>query len=169
MSLSFDRLPALAAALTLAAALPLSAFAASGHSASPSTPKTLQLPAASPSGSTVPVISFGPKGGSLRPWSVSFNLDGTIAATGTQPATTALIKPKDTLKGLLVLANAEGFFSMPREFGCKGSGAAGPDASAQTITIHTAATSKTVSAYGLCKGKFNQLYFVLQQVAGLPH
>ena len=112
------------------------------------------------------VISFGVKGGSLRPWSVVLTLDGSVTASGVDATTHTLTTPQDTLKGLLTLAEAEGFFSMNKQIGCPGSGAAGPDSSARTIAITTSTGTKRVSVFGSCKASFNQLYAVLQQIAG---
>lgn len=119
-----------------------------------------------PTGSTAAtVFSFGIQGGNLRPWSVVLALDGSIIATGVVATTHALTTPQDTLKGLLALADAEGFFSLSKQIGCPG-GNAGPDISARTIAVSTSTGTRRVSVFGSCKAPFNQLYAVLQQVAG---
>jgi hypothetical protein len=122
---------------------------------------THHLPTGSPS---TRVFSFGVKGGNLRPWSVVLALDGSITATGVTTTTQALTSPQDTLKGLLALADAEGFFAMSKQIGCPGGG--NPDVSARTIAISTSTGTKRVSVFGTCKAPFNQLYAVLQQIAG---
>jgi hypothetical protein len=114
--------------------------------------------------SSAKVFSFGVKGGSLRPWSIVLALDGSITATGVTTSTQALTTPQDTLKGLLALADAEGFFTMSKQIGCPGGG--NPDVSARTIAISTSTGTKRVSVFGTCKAPFNQLYAVLQQIAG---
>lgn len=114
--------------------------------------------------SSTTVFSYGVKGGSLRPWSVVLTLDGTITANGVDATAHALNTPQDTLNGLLALADAEGFFSMSKQIGCPSSG--GPDTSARTIAISTSVGTKRVSVFGSCKAAFNQLYAVLQQIAG---
>ena len=124
---------------------------------------THHLPAGNPSAR---VFTFGVKGGSLRPWSVVLALDGSVTATGVTATTQTLASPQDTLKGLLALADAEGFFALNKQIGCPGSGAAGPDSSARTIAISTSTGTKRVSVFGSCKAPFNQLYAVLQQIAG---
>lgn len=157
---------ALAAVGLLLAALPFTALAGQSRGTSSAPPtQAHRLPAAT--GSAVTVFSFGISGGSLRPWSVDLLLDGSIAGNGTSAANQHLADAKNTLKGLITLADAEGFFSLSGQIGCKGSGAAGPDASAHTITIHTATVTKQVNVYGSCKGKFTQLFAVLSEVAGV--
>jgi hypothetical protein len=156
----------LAAAGLLLAALPFTAFAGQNHGTPTVPPKQAhQLPAAA--GSPVPVFSFGISGGSLRPWSIDLLLDGSIAGNDISAANQHLVDARNTLKGLMALADGEGFFSLSTQIGCKGSGAAGPDASAHTITIHTATVTRQVSVYGSCKGKFTQLFAVLSAVAGV--
>ncbi len=115
--------------------------------------------------SSARVFSFGVKGGSLRPWNVVLALDGSITATGVTASTQALTTPRDTLKGLLALADAEGFFAMSKQIGCPGA-TGGPDTSARTIAISTSTGTKQVSVFGSCKAPFNQLYAVLRQIAG---
>jgi hypothetical protein len=122
---------------------------------------THHLPAGS---SSAKVFTFGVKGGSLRPWSVVLALDGSVTATGVTATTQTLTAPQDTLKGLLALADAEGFFTMSKQIGCPGGG--NPDVSARTIAISTSTGTKRVSVFGTCKAPFNQLYAVLQQIAG---
>lgn len=149
-----------AAMLVLAAALPGVTHA--GSTSSPGhAPISHHLPTGS---SSTKVFSFGVKGGSLRPWSVVLALDGSVTATGVTATTTTLGTPQDTLKGLLALADAEGFFTMSKQIGCPGGG--NPDVSARTIAISTSAGTKRVSVFGSCKAPFNQLYAVLQQIAG---
>jgi hypothetical protein len=152
------------ALLVLAVATPSLTHASAVHSrAAGRTRVTHQLPQGSASAK---VFTFGVKGGSLRPWSVVLALDGSVTASGVNTTTQTLTTPQDTLKGLLTLAEAEGFFSMSKQIGCPGSGAAGPDSSARTIAISTSTGTKRVSVFGSCKAPFNQLYAVLQQIAG---
>ncbi len=149
----------------LSLAVGLSGVAQARVSRSPvasASPATHRLPKGSPS--TV-VFSFGVQGGSLRPWSVTFALGGSIEGFGVTPGMQKLANPSDTLKGLLTLADAEGFFSLSKQIGCSVAG--GPDVSAQTIKVTTSSGSRKVSVYGSCKASFNQLYAVLKQVAGL--
>src|SRR5579875_1641423 len=107
-------------AVVLLTAPPLTALAHGNQRTSPCpTPKTHHLPSSADS-STSLVISFGVQGGNLRPWSVRLTLDGSITATGTYAGHQQLTDPKNTLKGLLALAHAEGFFSMKKAVGCLG-------------------------------------------------
>jgi hypothetical protein len=149
------------AALPLLAAPPAHALAAT-HPGSAA--QVHHLPSAG--SSPVTVFSFGIKGGTLRPWSVSVGLDGSIAGVGVQPFTDKLADPQSALSGLLTLADAEGFFSMGKVVGCTTS-VANPDVSARSIKIKTSTGTKSVSAYGTCNAKFNQLYAVLEGVAGV--
>jgi hypothetical protein len=151
--------------LSLAALSPTLTHASSSHiRASSSERVTHRLPAGS---SSAKVFTFGVKGGSLRPWSVVLSLDGSVSATGVTATTQTLASPQDTLKGLLALADAEGFFAMNKQIGCLGGG--NPDVSGRTIAIATSTGTKRVSVFGTCKAPFNQLYAVLQQVAGTTH
>ena len=151
-----------AAVLALAVGTPLAGHAGTLQSAAASRPHvTHHLPTG---GASIKVFSYGVKGGSLRPWSVVLALDGSVTATGITTATQTLTAPQDTLKGLLALADAEGFFSMSKQIGCPGGG--NPDVSARTITIWTSSGTRRVSVFGACKPAFNQLYAVLQQIAG---
>lgn len=150
------------AALVLVAMTPALTHASSSRvSASSAAKVTHHLPAGNPSAR---VFTYGVKGGSLRPWSVVLALDGSVTANGITATTQTLASPQDTLNGLLALADAEGFFSMSKQIGCPGG--ANPDVSARTIAISTSTGTKRVSVFGTCKASFNQLYAVLQQVAG---
>jgi hypothetical protein len=159
-------LAALLAATALAAALPLGTLARTTHaSARASAPATHSLP--SGAGSTR-VFSLGVQGGSLRPWSVKLNLDGSIAPTGPVTVHQTLVDPKNTLKGLLALADAEDYFALKKTVGCL-SGAGNPDVSSRFISIHTATVTKRVQEFGSCAAtaKFDQLYAVLEAAAGM--
>lgn len=116
------------------------------------------------SGSTSPtVFTFGVKGGSLRPWSVKLTLDGTITGTGTTTGRQSLADAKNTLAGLLALADAEGFFSLKKTIGCL-PGAGNPDVSRRFISIHTSVGTKRVNQLGSCAAtaKYDQLFAVLE-------
>ena len=150
------------AALALVAMTPALTHASSSQvSASGVARVTHHLPTGS---SSSKVFSYGVRGGSLRPWSVVLSLDGSVTGNGITASTQMLTSPQDTLQGLLALAEAEGFFSMSKQIGCPGGG--NPDVSARTIAISTSTGTKRVSVFGTCKAPFNQLYAVLQQVAG---
>jgi hypothetical protein len=165
MSLPRRSLAALGAALALAAALPLGTMARGAHTtATHSTPSTHTLPTGP--GSTR-VFLFGVQGGSLRPWSVKLNLDGSIAATGITTHQ-KLTDATNALKGLLALSDAEGYFSLKKTVGCL-SGVGNPDVSSRFISIHTATGTKRVQDFGSCAAtaKYEQLYAVLEAAAGI--
>ena len=150
------------AALALAVGTPVAGHAGALQSATASRPRvTHHLPTG---GASTKVFSYGVKGGSLRPWSVTLTLDGSVTASGVTATTQTLTTPQDTLKGLLALADAEGFFAMSKQIGCPGG--SNPDVSARTIAIWTSSGTRRVSVFGTCKPAFNQLYAVLQQIAG---
>lgn len=161
MTFSRRILTAAAAGLTLAAALPSGVLA---RTTIHSTPTTHSLP--SGAGSTR-VFSFGVQGGSMRPWTVKLNLDGSIASTGTTTHQ-KLLDPANTLKGLLALADAEGYFSLKKAVGCLGTGS-NPDVSSRFISIHTATSTKRVQEFGSCAAtaKYDQIYALLEAAAGL--
>lgn len=139
----------------------------SAHAASRSATAKHSLPAANDS-TPVAVFTFGVKGGSLRPWTVKLALDGTITSTGMSAGHPNLADPKHTLSGLLVLADAEKFFSLKKAIGCLAS-AGNPDTSSRFIAIHTATGSKRVSEFGTCAAteKYDELFAVLQETAGV--
>jgi hypothetical protein len=155
-------------ATALLIAVPYSALAHSSLTVSASAPsRAHSLPKASGS-TTVKVFTFGIKGGSMRPWTVTLNLDGSVSASGTTAGHDKLIDSQNTLKALLTLADAEGFFSMHKAVGCLGGGI-NPDVSSRFITIHTSSGTKRVNGYGLCAAtsKYDGLYALLQAAAGV--
>jgi len=149
--------------LTLVAALVLAAVPMTTHAASCGTKHS--LPKASSTGLNI-VFSFGVSGGNIRPWSASIALDGTVRTNGSSTSVTKLTDPKNTLKALLALADAQGFFSMGSQNSCSGS-VASPDAGSQNIAITTSTGTKRVSVFGGCKGKFEGLYELLEATAGI--
>ncbi|HLJ68477.1 MAG TPA: hypothetical protein VKX16_14075 [Chloroflexota bacterium] len=160
MTRSLRRLALGTLAATVLATLPLTALASRAH-------VTHTLPKST--GTTpVAVFSFGLQGGNIRPWSIKLNLDGSIASSGTATSRQRLTDPKNSLQGLLTLADAEGFFAMKKSIGCLGS-AGNPDAGAHFISVRTAQGAKRVNEFGSCKAtaKFDQLYAVLAEVSGI--
>jgi hypothetical protein len=162
---SLVRSASLALAVLVLGATP---FYTQAHSAQASanhlTAKSHTLPKGTGSAT---VFRFGVKGGSLRPWSVTISLDGTITAIG---ATThqRLTDPTNALKGLMALADAEGYFTLKKSVGCL-SGAGNPDVSTRFISIHTATGTKGVQEFGSCAATatYDQLYAVLEGSAGI--
>jgi hypothetical protein len=145
----------------MVAGSPLTSFAAhDGASACP-TPKVRKLP----TGTSGVAFVLGVKGGSLRHWSVTLNLDGSITANGTSAAS-SLSDAKNELPALMSLANAQGFFSLKKTVGCV-SGAGNPDTSMRYVTIHTSTGTKRVNGIGDCNAQFTGLYDVLSAAVGV--
>jgi hypothetical protein len=155
-----------AAATVLLAAAPLSVLAQGNFASSCPVVKPHALPKSSGS-SPATVFSFGSQGGNIRSWTIKLNLDGTISADGTTVGRQQLTDPKNTLQGLLALADAEGFFSMKKLVGCLGTGA-NPDSGNRFLAIHTASGTKRVKEFGSCAAtaKYDQLYAVVQETSG---
>lgn len=162
---SIHHLPIIAAIAVLLGSMPLTVNASGGHS-SPKCPTAVvhKLPKHAGDQSKVPVLSFGIQGGNIRPLMVSIAMDGTVTASYGTPATQKLSDPQNTLKGILALADAEGFFSMPASTRCSG---VNPDVGARFITVYSSTTVKHVQVAGTCMSKFTQIYDVVQQLAGV--
>lgn len=162
---SHHLLSAAVVATALATSAPTGALARSVASSCP--PATTH---ALPKGSkTTAVFTFGVKGGSLRPWSVTLALGGSVAASGATPSRQTLSDPKNTLKALLALADAQGFFTLKRTVGC-GTSAGNPDVSSRFITVHTSSGTKTVTEFGsscAATAHYDGLYDLLQAMAGI--
>jgi hypothetical protein len=150
-----------AAVLLLAVSPGVSLAQASGSLACPAS-KTHALPKVS--SRTTPVFTIGVKGGSLRPWTIKINLDGTITATGTS-ANSQLSDSKNALGALMKLADANGFFSLKKSVGCL-SGAGNPDVSTRFISIHTSTGTKHVNGFGTCDAQFDGVWDILSASAG---
>jgi hypothetical protein len=151
------------ATLTVLALIPATAIAYSTRTALPSELTSIhQLPKQAASASSTVVFAFGVKGGFIRPTTVKIALDGSIFVNGVK-GNAPLSDAKNTLRGLMTLAEAEGFFSMHATVGCV-QAAGNPDIGAQFITIHTSTGIKQVRRYGSCNSNFGQLYAVLQAV-----
>ncbi len=148
------------AASMLQAIVPMNAHAASG--ACPK-PKKHSLPKAS-NGLNV-VFSFGLTGGNIRPWNVSIALDGAVHASGLSTAVTQVPDARNTLKALLALADAQGFFSMKSQTSCSNP-LPNPDTGSHNIAITTSTGTKRVSVFGSCRGKFDGLYDLLTAAVG---
>ena len=145
----------LVAATVLVASMPLSAMASHGGAARAQ---------ARPAALSPRLIVLGREGGNIRPLTVSISGDGTVTVTGavTTP-TPAPHLSKDALSGLLALAKAEGFFTMPARMIGHGL----PDVGGRFITIHTASGVKSVHVRFVRNAAFDQLYAVLMATAGI--
>ena len=117
-------------------------------------------PADRSSGLSVPVtIAFGQELGNIRPFRVTIagngtiQLNGPIHLSGAQHAVS-----KDALAGLVRLAVAEGFRSLPSFTQCPG---VLPDIAARYVNIRTSAWKHRASVRGNCLENMNQLFAVL--------
>ena len=99
-------------------------------------------------------------------FSVTIYGSGAVSATGTAGLPSKGLRlSRDTLDGLLRLAEAENFFTMPQILN---GGEALPDAGSTVITIHTTSETKTVVEQNPTRNtRFDQLFAVLTAVVGL--
>jgi len=133
------------APLTLALALPLSASAHESQAAAS--------------------FIFGRTGGNIAPFSVTIARNGHLSARGpVQLAKPDAVVSPAALAGLLKLAKAEKFFSLPKTVRCKQTP---PDFAASFVTVSQASGTKTVTVHGDCQPGFSQLYAVVSAVAGV--
>lgn len=111
-------------------------------------------------GATTPLFVFGREGGNIRPFKVTIGADGTVAGT----LTNAHIQlSPDTLNGLMKLARAEGFFTLPNRIVGHGL----PDIAGRYISVTTAnGVTKSVHVRFAHNAAFDQLYGVLSAVVG---
>ncbi|MDQ2744775.1 MAG: hypothetical protein M3Z66_21120 [Chloroflexota bacterium] len=149
----------LGVAMLLALALPFNALAspnvAAGHKRYPVHLKSSYGRA---------TITFGIEGGNMRPWSVTFNYNGSIVGNDyRKPTNTHLYDPKNSMNGLQKLADAEGFGAMPATQQCT---RVLPDVASRFVTISTAAAQQKVSVRGFCNTRFNELWAVLASTTG---
>lgn len=149
--------------LALVAAVLLAVLPMNAHAAS--TPPRHSLP--KPGTGLNLVFSFGVTGGNIRPWNVNISLDGTIHSSGITTSVQQLPDARNTLKALMALADAQGFFSMKSQNTCSNP-IPNPDSGSHNIAITTSTGTKRVSVFGSCKGKFNGLYDLLAAAAGVP-
>jgi hypothetical protein len=136
-------------ALALTVALPVAALASQGAA-----------PQARPAAATREFV-FGREGGNIMPLTVTIYSDGTVKSS--MGGATAFQLPPEALAGLVKLARAEGFYSLPARIIGHGL----PDIGGRYITVNTAAGSKTVHVRFVKNAAFDQLYAVLSAVARL--
>jgi len=103
------------------------------------------------------VISFGRTGGNIIPYTVSVSQAGAVTTSG--PVTAPKAIPVPAVNGLLVLARAERFSTLPARIQCAG---VHPDVAGTFVSI----AGRTVISHGACNRQFNELYAVLRAVAG---
>jgi hypothetical protein len=153
-------------ALTLAASLLLAILPVNAHAAAATCPTQKKHSLPKPSNGLNVVFSFGTTGGNIRPWNVNIALDGAVRASGVSTSVTQLQDARNTLKALLALADAQGFFSMKGQTSCSNP-LPNPDTGSHNIAITTSSGTKRVSVFGACKGKFDGLFDLLQATAGV--
>jgi hypothetical protein len=137
------------------------------HAAQHAAPVTYRLPTNPRS----PAFRFGLQGGfsNVGPFTVIIYVGGRVSLSKVQQNSPIhLVNPRATiypiaLTGLLKLAKAEGFFSMPKKIVPKHLVS---DMGTAFISIYTTAGVKTVSVVGNDSTPFYELYALLNYVAG---
>lgn len=123
----------------------------------------LALPAAGVHGQQPPLFEFGRKGGTRSAFTATIGTDGVVSVTGGVRRLGPVTLTQPALAGLRKLADAEGFYSLPRNIKCPGPAGF----ATQFIHIRTAKHDKYVQEYGGCRPGFAQLYDVLVAAAAL--
>lgn len=104
-------------------------------------------------------IVFGQEMGNIRPFRVTISPNGAVKLTGPVRTTgTPVGMTRDAISGLVLLAQAEGFRSLPSFTSCPG---ALPDIATRYIGITTPGWRHRASARGGCLTSLNQLFAVL--------
>jgi hypothetical protein len=107
-------------------------------------------------------IVFGQEMGNIRPFSVTITSNGTITPLGPIRLTgNAAMISQDAVSGLVLLAQAEGFRTLPSFTSCPG---ALPDLASRYISIRTPGWKHRASARGGCLDSLDQLFAVLMDV-----
>jgi hypothetical protein len=110
---------------------------------------------------STPIILISRQGGNIRPFSVAIDANGVVTVTGTQQNTPVTLQ-KAAVRGLLKLAQAERFFTLPLHIVGK---RVNPDVAAISMTVRTAASSRTVTERGARNARFDQLLAVVMAAA----
>ena len=157
-------------ALAVIVAMLLGSHSGAGAAASSATPAPAPaggpcIPAGHGPG-VVPVISFGRGGGNIRPFQVDIAPDGTIVYTGTAPLSGAYAISWQAVQGLVRLAGAVNFWTMPAKLA--GANVL-PDIATLSIGIRQGCSNavKTVHAHGSPSLDFTELFDALMAAAGL--
>jgi len=103
-------------------------------------------------------FDFGRAGGNIVPSRVAISPTGRVVVNGRLSRTIDV----DAVRGLLTLANAERFFSLPKRISCAG---VLPDVASLYVTVRMPSRTKTVTVHGSCNRRFAELYQVLNAVA----
>jgi len=114
--------------------------------------------AASSGGAASGSFAFGTTGGNVVPRHVTISATGRVVERGLRTKTIDVA----AVHGLLTLATAERFFSLPKRIECAGTL---PDVAALYVTVRTPARTRTVTVHGSCNRRFAELYAVLNAVA----
>jgi len=110
------------------------------------------------------LFSFGRTGGNIRPFTIAIASNGQVVAMGPALGTAGHVRlSQAALKGLLKLAKAEKFSSLPDRL--EGNHVL-PDVASLYITVDTGSATKTVRNHGAHVASFDQLFAVLMAVAG---
>ena len=110
-----------------------------------------------------PLFELGRVGGTIEPFTVRIETDGTLDSSGA----VRLARPNTQLSqarlaSLLRYAQTQRFWSLPRLTACRGSL---PDFASFYVTIHTASKTRTVKVRGGCKPRFTRVYRALSAAA----
>lgn len=141
------------------------ASSAATASNSPTTPVCKDLPQP-----PQPVIEFGRKGGNIRPFLIKINADGQVIPSNPldnpfEPQLRTDNLAPSTVKAIVQLATANGFWSLPEVIGEK----TNPDAASAVVTIRLACTSHSVMLRsGMKNEPFTELYLLLQDLTAEP-
>ncbi len=142
----------------------------------PSTPAALSsaspVPVAAPcipaghGAGVVPAVSFGRKGGNIRPYEVDIAPDGTIAYSGTKPLANGYAITWQAVQGIVQLAGAMGFWTWPGKLTASHPN---PDVGTFYVTVRQGCSNsvKTVSGPGMPLLTFAELYDTLVAATGL--
>jgi hypothetical protein len=110
-------------------------------------------------------FTFGRSGGNIAPFTVAIARNGSVSAQGAvRLDNPRRIVSADARAGMLDLARAEGFFSLPKTISCPRTL---PDVASFFVSIKRPAGTTTVSVHGSCKPRFNRLYALINAVAGV--
>jgi hypothetical protein len=118
---------------------------------------------AAASGTTPASFAFGRTGGNIQPFTVTIAKTGSVRATGPVQVVRHQITAR-TLARLTTLATTEHFFSLRRQVSCPGTL---PDFAFRSVTVSTAAASRTVLVRGDCRPGFSTLYAALSAAVGV--
>ncbi|PSB46499.1 hypothetical protein C7B80_12995 [Cyanosarcina cf. burmensis CCALA 770] len=110
-----------------------------------------------------PVIEFGIEGGNILPWSVMIFSNGQVAVEGYAKVKVNCLSQL-TVKALVQLANAEGFWMLPEFTGKK----IDPEFASKFVTIQLPCNSRCVAVRGCVKtGPFAEIFALLKDLIAM--